>query len=250
MDTGYDTDLFATIAELEPTSWWFRSRNRLIETTVRRFFPDSSRVLEVGCGTGYTYGALTAALPDADVVGTELYEEGLSIARSRLPEAQLETLDARHMPYSEAFDLVCAFDVLEHIDDDRGALRGMRDALIPGGGLIVTVPQHPALWSQADTYAHHERRYRRRELVQAVTNVGLEVGRVTSFVTFLAPLMAASRVRERVGAKFDPLAEFRIPRAADRLFDSVAGVEQKVLAKGVSLPFGGSLLLVARRPAS
>jgi hypothetical protein len=123
----------------------------------------------------------------------------------------------------------------------------MHRALVPGGGLIVTVPQHPWLWSGADTYAHHERRYRRRELVGRVTAAGFRVERVTSFVTFLAPLMVLSRLRTRVGAPFDPLAEFRIPRAVDRVFESVAGFERRLIERGASLPFGGSLLLVARR---
>ena len=204
-------------------------------------------MLEVGCGTGYTYRALTAALPGAHVVGTELYEEGLTIARRRLPGAELRALDVRAMPYEEAFDLVAAFDVLEHIDDDEGALAGMRRALVPGGGLVVTVPQHPFLWSDADAYAHHERRYRRGELVERVGAAGFRVERVTSFVTLLAPLMVLSRLRSRVGASFDPLAEFAIPRPLDRLFERVARVEQRLIGAGASLPFGGSLLLVARR---
>jgi SAM-dependent methyltransferase len=214
---------------------------------VARAFPGARRVLEVGCGTGYTYRALTAALPAAHVVGTELFEEGLAIARERLPGAELRALDVRAMPYAEAFDLVAAFDVLEHIDDDRGALDGMRRALAPGGGLVVTVPQHPFLWSDADTYAHHERRYRRRELVGRVEAAGFRVEHVTSFVTLLAPFMVLSRLRGRVGASFDPLAEFEIPRVLDRVFERVALVEQRLIERGVSLPFGGSLLLVARR---
>jgi SAM-dependent methyltransferase len=181
------------------------------------------------------------------VVGTELYEEGLAIARERLSGAELRALDVRAMPFEEAFDLVAAFDVLEHIDDDEGALAGMRRALAPGGGLIVTVPQHPFLWSDADTYAQHERRYRRGELVGRVAAAGFRVERVTSFVTLLAPLMVLSRLRSRVGASFDPLTEFEIPRPLDRLFERVALAEQRLIERGASLPFGGSLLLVARR---
>jgi SAM-dependent methyltransferase len=244
---GYDRDLFETIAALEPASWWFRSRNRLIERTVRERFPAARRVLEVGCGTGFTYAALSRALPGAEILGTELFDDGLRIARQRQPHGRFETLDARHMPHREAFDLVAAFDVLEHIDDDRGALAGMRQAVVPGGGLVVTVPQHPALWSRADTYAHHVRRYRRRELVARVAAAGFTVERVTSFVTFLAPAMALSRLRDRLGAPYDPLAEFRIPRAVDRAFDRIATLEGRLIGSGASLPFGGSLLLVARR---
>jgi 2-polyprenyl-3-methyl-5-hydroxy-6-metoxy-1,4-benzoquinol methylase len=245
---GYDSALFEKFAELEPNSWWFRSRNRLIEHTVRAHFPAARRVLEVGCGTGYTMLALLAALPDAGLTGTELYEEGLAIARRRLPDVSFEQLDVLTMDQRGAYDLVGAFDVLEHIGDDAGALRALHAAIVPGGGLVLTVPQHPALWSEADVYAYHERRYRRFELVQRLEAAGFVVERVTSFVTLLAPLMVASRLRERFGAPFDPLREFAIPQRLDRAFDAVARVEQRLLAHGASLPFGGSLLAVARRP--
>jgi SAM-dependent methyltransferase len=245
--SGYEPELFAELAALEPSSWWFRARNRLIARTVAGSFPGARDVLEVGCGTGYTLTALARALPQARLTGVELFEEGLEHARRRMPTAQFRQLDVRRMPYREAFDLVCAFDVLEHIDDDTRALDGMRAALRPNGGLVLTVPQHPWLWSQADTYAQHERRYTRRELVTKLERAGFRIDRCTSFVTLLMPLMIASRVRERMGAKFDPLSEFRIPRVVDRFFDAVAGAEQAVLATGVSLPVGGSLLAVARR---
>lgn len=248
MSGGYDTELFDTLAELEPTSWWFRTRNRLIERTVRSHFGDARRVLEVGCGTGYTMLALARALPAAELTGSELFEEGLSFARRRVPGVRFEQLDALNMDYRETFDLICAFDVLEHIGDDEGVLRAFHTALAPGGGIVVTVPQHPALWSQADVYAHHERRYRRPELVDRIRAAGFELERVTSFVTLLAPLMVASRLRERFGAPFDPLGEFAIPRPVNRGLELVARAEQRLLLdRGVSLPVGGSLLAVARR---
>jgi SAM-dependent methyltransferase len=244
---GYDTELFRQLAELEPTSWWFRTRNDLIERTVRTHFSSAKRVLEVGCGTGYTMLALQRAVPEAELTGTELFEEGLTYARERLPDVRFEQLDAMTMDYRGAFDLICAFDVLEHIGDDEGVLRAFHRAIAPGGGVVVTVPQHPVLWSEADVYAHHERRYRRPQLVGRLRDAGFEVVRVTSFVTLLAPLMVASRLRERFGASFDPLGEFAIPRGLDRAFEKVARAEQRLLARGASLPFGGSLLAVAVR---
>jgi SAM-dependent methyltransferase len=244
---AYDPNVFAELAELEPHSWWFRTRNRLIVDTVRRHFPDARDVLEIGTGTGYTLQALSDALPAARLTGTELFAEGLEIARERMPSARFDQLDARDMPFSSAFDLVGAFDVLEHIDNDTAALRGIARALRPGAGLIVTVPQHPALWSEADTFAHHERRYRRHELVERLRATGFDVIRVTSFVTLLSPLMLASRLRGRFSREFDPLSEFRIPQSIDRTFERVALLEQRLLRTGASLPFGGSLLAVARR---
>src|SRR5204863_7401731 len=99
--------------------------------------------------------------------------------------------DARALPYRDAFDLVGAFDVLEHIDEDEAVLAEMAAATRRGGGVLITVPQHPWLWSEADDHAHHRRRYSRSALIDKVRSAGLRPVAVTSFVTFLLPVMAA-----------------------------------------------------------
>lgn len=247
---GYDPDAFLEIAKLEDRSWWFRSRNRLIEQTVRHFLPHASSVLEIGCGTGYTLKALHNALPDAHLTGTDLFEEGLDVARGRWPSLRLMQADARALPFGCEFDLVGAFDVLEHIDDDAAVLAELRRVVRPGGGVIVTVPQHQWLWSAADDYARHERRYSRAELVSRTEAAGFQVRMVTSFLTLALPAMALSRVSRRLRgqngtAEFDPWAEFRIPRALDRTLELLAAAERYAIARGASLPAGGSLLMVA-----
>ena len=246
---GYDPAAFAQIVEFEDRSWWFRSRNRLIEQTVRQLFPQAASALEIGCGTGYTLGALRGALPGAALTGTELFEEGLRVARDRWPAVRLMQADARRLPFGAEFDLAGAFDVLEHIDDDVTALSELRRVLRPGGGLVATVPQHRWLWSAADDYAQHQRRYSRRELVARVQGAGFTVRLVTSFVTFPLPAMALSRITRRVKGQrledYDPWAEFRIPPLLNSAFELLATVERQAIARGVSLPAGGSLLVAA-----
>jgi SAM-dependent methyltransferase len=244
---GYDASYFERIAEKEPRSFWFRSRSRLLVSAIRRRFPDAQSLLEVGCGTGFVLAGLHQAFPRLRLVGTELFAEGLEIARRRLPrEVELVELDARAMPYEREFDLVGAFDVLEHIDDDGAVLAGMRRAVRGGGGLLVTVPQHPALWSAADTFAHHVRRYRRRELVGKIRAAGFEPVEVTSFVTALLPAMVGSRIVHRLARRpYDPIEELE-PGALNRVFERVLDGERRLIERGVSLPFGGSLLVAAR----
>jgi SAM-dependent methyltransferase len=156
-------------------------------------------------------------------------------------------MDARSLPIEGAFDLVGAFDVLEHIDRDEEALRAIYGALLPGGGLVVTVPQHRWLWSEADTYAGHARRYSRHELIKKMLGAGFEVLWATSFLTFLLPLVAGSRLITR-RRSYSLQREFGLPRRLDRLFERSLDLERAALSRGVSLPFGGSLLVVARRP--
>jgi len=244
---SYDPAYFPRLADKEPHSFWFRARSRLIVWALRTHFPEARSMLEVGCGTGFVLASVHEALPALRLVGSELLAEGLAIARRRLPDdVELVELDARAMPYEDEFDVVGAFDVLEHVSEDEEVLAGMRRAVRANGGIVVTVPQHPRLWSAGDTFAHHVRRYTRRELTEKVERAGFDVVRATSFVTSLLPAMVASRVVHRVVRRpYDPIDELE-PGALNGVFERMLGGEQRLIARGVSLPVGGSLLLVAR----
>lgn len=234
---------------IEDGSFWFRARSRLIVWAIHTYFPQARRYLEVGCGTGYVLRAVRDAFPQMHVEGSELYEEGLAIARRRLPDVPLHQLDARSSPFRDAFDVVGSYDVLEHIDEDEVVLEQLCATIWPGGGLVLTVPQHRWLWGPADEAGHHRRRYGRAELVSKVRRAGLEVVRVTSFVTLPLPAMAASRLADRVSRKnYDPTRELRAPPFVDASLERAMNVERGLIRRGVSLPAGGSLLLVARRP--
>lgn len=246
---GFELESFDHLARLEPTSFWFRSRNRLVVQLLREHFPGARRLLEIGCGTGFVLAGLREALPQLQLVGSELYEAGLEFAADRLPGIELYQMDCRRMPFDSEFDVVCALDLLEHVAEDDVALAEMFRSVRPGGGVIVSVPQHPWLWSSADDYAHHKRRYRRQELASRLHGAGFDVRRLTSFVSLLLPLMALSRTRKHDLESYDPTSEYRAPRAVDRVFEGTLEVERRMIAAGVSLPLGGSLFAVATRPA-
>jgi SAM-dependent methyltransferase len=246
--SGFDPAAFEGLAALEEDSVWFRSRNRLLVWALRRFFPAARSVLEVGCGTGYVLAALRGEFPDLRLTGAELFEEGLEVARRRVPDAEFLQLDARKMPFDREFDVVGAFDVLEHVDDDDGVLRGMRQAVTPGGGVMITVPQHPLLWGPSDEYAQHCRRYTSRNLTDKVRAAGLTMEWSTSFVSSALPLMAASRLHARgTSNDYDPRSEHENARRVNPLLRGLAAADFALIRRGVSLPVGGSLLVLARR---
>ena len=129
----------------------------------------------------------------ARLVGSELHPSGLAYARKRLPSGvEFVQMDARNIPAVGIFDLIGAFDVIEHIADDEAVLRGMRAATQTDGGTIIAVPQHPWLWSRADDIAYHQRRYRRGELEAKLRRNGFEILFSSSFTALLLPLMAAT----------------------------------------------------------
>jgi hypothetical protein len=140
--------------------------------------------------------------------------------------------------------------VLEHVDDDRAALAGISRTLTRNGGVILAVPQHPALWSQADEYARHKRRYRRGELIEKCREAGFKIAWHSSFVSILLPFMAIHRWRGKAMRQFDPVKEFSMPRSLNRLFESVLDLERIAIRAGFSFPFGGSCFVVARKSLS
>lgn len=247
---GFDPALFAELAVLEARNFWFRARNRLIIWALQRQAPAFTDFLEVGCGTGYVLQGVAAAFPDARLCGTEAQTEGLQFAAARVPRAGFLQMDARRMPFEREFDAIGAFDVIEHIAEDEAVLAQMHRALRPGGSLLLTVPQHPFLWSEYDVRAHHVRRYTGGELRQKLARAGYEIVKMTSFVSVLLPLMMLSRLTRRTAAAdYDPLSELRIHTLINTLLERALDAERLLIRTGIALPFGGSLLALARRPA-
>ena len=235
---------------LQDGSFWFRARNRLIIDLVRRFATDAHAVLEIGCGTGYVLSALHEALPQARLFGSEADVNALSLARNRIGDGVvLFQMDGRAIPFAEEFDLICAFDVLEHIREDEIALAEIYRALKPGGATLLAVPQHPFLWSWYDEYGKHQRRYRRCELAEKCRRAALTVEFETSFVTSLLPLMAVSRFLSRFGTTRRPAAELLLPRWLDRLCEILLEGERTAITAGLRFPVGGSRFVVARKCA-
>lgn len=251
--TDYPSGGFDVTAEIESRSFWCRTRNRVLTQVFHRF-TDRSRpldVLEIGCGIGGVIDALRR-IPNLRLTGSEIYIQGLQYARAKMPEVEFIQLDATSIPFTAAFDVVGAFDVIEHIDQDELVMQQVRAALRPGGLFIVTVPQYQWMWGALDQLVHHKRRYSRGDLVDRLRRSGFDVIYTTSFVTALFPFMIASRLLDRGrGAPADATADFAsrvsLPRALNAAFDWIMRIDEAALRMGLTLPFGGSLLAVARR---
>lgn len=245
---GFKAEYFENLASIEAGNFWFQSRNELIVWALRKYFPALRSLLEVGCGTGYVLSAIAHAFPAAKLVGSEIFTAGLGFAATRAPGASFVQMDARRIPYSAEFDVVAAFDVVEHIQEDVTVLESLHRAVKPGGGIVLTVPQHAWLWSTADDYACHERRYGAGELQGKLKCAGFAIVRSTSFVSVLLPAMLMSR-RGVSGKAFDPMDEFRIGPGLNLALRKVLDLERLLIRMGINFPLGGSRLVVARKLA-
>jgi SAM-dependent methyltransferase len=247
----YPTEFYDRLCHLEESHFWFRARNRIIlrEFRSRLGHLRHPRVLEIGCGTGYVLQGL-AAQSAYQLTGAEVHVAGLRHARRRVPSVEFVQADAGDLPYHAVFDAVGAFDVIEHINEDEQVLKSIHRALKPEGIVFVTVPQHEWLWSAVDEQARHKRRYERKPLIAKLAETGFEAVWVTSFVTALLPLLWASRRTKREGSTSDiDWSELEITRPANAFCSAAMRLDETLIAAGVSLPVGGSLLAVARKSA-
>ncbi len=248
---GFDPSVYDRLVSQEPKHYWFEPRNRLLTGLADWFFPNAKRYLEVGCGTGFVLDAVARSRPWISVTGSELHPEGLAHARRRLGNrASFVQMDARCIPARDAFDLVGAYDVIEHIEEDEAVMAGVRDSLTPGGGFIVAVPQHPALWSVADEIGKHVRRYRRGEVEAKLSKARFEVLHSTSFTSLLLPFMFASRAKGRTSTSATVVRrEFDMAPGINRALRAVNDFEVSLSLRGLRWAAGGSRIVVARKPA-
>jgi len=256
-----DHRLYARLREIERTHWWFRARRRILRAALEREGVEARTILDVGCGAGANLELLAECFPGAELQGVDVEREPLRFCRAdrRLPVSQA---DAVQLPFADAsFDLVTALDALEHIADEARALRELHRVCRPGGALVATVPAFDWLWGSVDELGHHERRYRRAELVARVEAAGFEVVLDRYFNFWLLPAVAAVRVlsgvlrrRATPGSPVHASPDPGPPRSDFDWFASgpAAGLLETILASEARLldwrmPLGVSLLCIARR---
>lgn len=247
LNDGFRPESFEGLARVEAGNFWFRARNEIVIWALRKYCRGFRSVLEVGCGTGFVLSGITRAFPRVRAVGSEIHVAGLAFAAQRLPGVELLQMDARKLPFDEEFDVVAAFDVVEHIAEDGLVLSNFHRAVKPGGVCLITVPQHQWLWSPVDEAACHQRRYHAADLHAKVKAAGFRILRSTSFVTLLLPLMLVSRLAARRAGEAGDTEALAINPMLDRVLEFVMRVEHFLIRCGVSLPVGGSRLVVLKR---
>lgn len=244
---GFKPSYFADLIQLEAGHFWFRTRNRLVIWALEKYCAGFKSFLEIGCGTGYVLSGIGTSYPSVKLCGSEIFTAGLLFAKKRLPAVEFLQMDARNIPFAEEFDVIGAFDVLEHIEDDEKVLRQMHVALKPRGYILITVPQHAWMWSPVDDYACHVRRYSSGELHEKIKGAGFEIIRSTSFVSSLLPVMWLSRFLQRGTREVDIAAELKISSWLNRLFEFLLNFEIVLIKYGINFIAGGSRLVVARK---
>lgn len=233
---------------LEQSHWWFEGRRRVIGAVMKRhLLPRSDRrLLDVGCGTGGMFPLLSTF---GTVDGAEFSGDARARAHAKFPERRIEPcVLPNELPKGE-WDVLTAFDVIEHVEEPIESLRTMRARLPHDGQLVITVPALQFLWSKHDELNQHRRRYSRTMLVSQLGAAGFRVTFVSSFNSILFPVVAAARVMEKLmPSRFEPegsdLEATREP--FNTVLTEVFGSERFAVGR-LSLPIGVSLIAVAHR---
>lgn len=242
-----DRQVYNQMAAVEDTHWWFVARRSIIKEMLSTCvsIPKHAMILEAGCGTGGNlsmladFGQVSAFEPDTEARRFAGHKGNYDIRAGHLPD---------QIPFEiEGFDLVVAFDVLEHLEDDTMSLQALWHQLRPGGWIFLTVPAFQFLWSHHDESHHHKRRYNKAHLQAVINAAGFLPSFVSYFNTLLFPVACVSRLTQKI-LHIQHAQEDRMPPSLINIILRCAFSVERFFMGHAPFPFGLSLMMVAQKP--
>ena len=238
-----DRAVYDAMEALDQRHWWYRARREVLAALIRRCaMPGpAAEILEIGCGTGHNlemlahFGAVSAL--EVDPAARAVAEKRLGKPVLSAPLPQLNGVQRHH------FDLIGSFDVIEHIEDDAGAVNAIAECLKPGGKFVATVPAHQWMWSAHDEVNHHKRRYSKGGLKRLFEQSPLKLEAIGYFNSLLFPVAVAKRLASRVSGSED--SDLKLPAAPVNYLLERTFAAERALVGRVPLPPGVSLFAVA-----
>jgi SAM-dependent methyltransferase len=241
-----DRDYELQTHRAEDRHWWYRGRREVLERVIGGLgLPSGAPILDAGCGSGRNMVDLARRGP---VTGIEVSDTSVRLARERAA-GEVISGSILDMPFdSGQFQLAVCLDVIEHLENDLGALRELRRVVAPGGSLLVTVPAYQWLWSGHDEVNHHYRRYTQGSLRRVAEQAGWQQVRSTHFNSLLLPVAILLRILDRFSRKTteSSLDLWVPPEPFNWLLERPMRLEAAVIGRGGRIPAGLSLLAVFR----
>ncbi len=247
MDKVYYEEYF----ELERNHWWFRARKEIINALlIKNVDGQNNHILNVGAATGESSDWLSSY---GNVTSVEFEKDCCAFVKQKL---NLDFISASitGLPFDDnKFEIVTAFDVIEHVEDHRKAVSEMFRVCKPGGLIAVTVPAFEFMWSKHDDINHHKRRYR----INGLKNIFNEHSGKIAFASYFNTILFIPVALTRVLANLFPFIVRRKGSGSDFsysggsvftfLFFRMMKSESFFLTRGLKFPFGISLILLFRK---
>jgi SAM-dependent methyltransferase len=245
-------DYYKEYYDLERQHWWFVAREKIISNYIQKLIDEKQleknnlKILNVGCGPGRSsqylseFGSVVSIEYDKYCCEFAAEKTGLEIIHGSITELPFE---------DQSFDLVCAFDVIEHVEDDQLAVTEMKRVAKNEGVLFITIPAFMGLWSHHDVINHHFRRYRLPQIEQLFNNrkdgnkifasyFNFFLFPPIYFVRRMSNLLGSGKNRSGSGSDFEAFK----PGIMNNLLFKVMHFESKIINKNIKLPFGVSIL--------
>jgi 2-polyprenyl-3-methyl-5-hydroxy-6-metoxy-1,4-benzoquinol methylase len=243
-----DDAVYEEMNRLEENYWWFVARRKIIETVIRKTVSNSDlKILEIGCGTG---GNLPMLSKFGSGKAIEMNISALNLAQRK--DQQNFHLHQGSVPFEsglqkdDRFELVCIFDVLEHITEDTETLLFIKNHMQDSGSILITVPAYQWLWSNHDVMNHHKRRYTKRELLTLLQIAGYEIVFASYFNSILFPVALIKRLgmKTKINRTTTELPE--VSGMLNVLLRSVFSMEATII-NFFKLPAGLSIIVAAKK---
>ncbi|MBX7100681.1 MAG: class I SAM-dependent methyltransferase [Myxococcaceae bacterium] len=240
-----EAHLYEAHEQLEADHWWFEARRQIIEDTLKRATAERQglSVLDIGCGTG---GMAPMLSRFGALEGVEGSPDALERARRRFPGYVFHAGSLPDGLPEGAWDLITAFDVLEHLDQPVATLRQVSGRLKPDGAFVCTVPALPLLWSHHDVLNHHRRRYTATTLREHLEAGGLRVEWLSYFNSWLFPAVLGARLLGKLRSTQSDSDLAPVKEPLNGVLKALFASEKHVL-KRARFPVGVSLIAITRR---
>ncbi|WOH39205.1 class I SAM-dependent methyltransferase [Thalassotalea fonticola] len=236
---------YKKMCEQQENHWWFKGRRKIIEFFLKKHsFKKQPELLEIGCGPGGNlellkkFGNVFAVEMNSYAINEAKKHSDILIERGSLPD---------DLPFPDKpFDIICLFDVLEHVEQDKQALQVINTRLRAGGQLMITVPALPFIYGKHDTALHHYRRYDKQQLIKLLEQADFTIQELSYFNTLLLPLAMFARLLDKTLKRADSTGLNSPPALINKMFFKIFSFEV-FLMKYLKLPLGLSMFCAAKK---
>jgi SAM-dependent methyltransferase len=227
--------------------WWFTALHMHLLAAFERAGPPPGRLLDAGCGTGGLLAKIAARFPGHPAIGLDADRGACALAHAKSARPVCAG-SVNMLPFADrSFGAIFSADVLCHGGvDEQAALAQFRRVLAAEGVLVLNLPAYPWMLSRHDVAVDNVRRYTRCGLAGILRGAGFRIVYLTYWNALLFPLMIVTR--KLLPAPAEAASDVKIyPPPVEAVCRALGRVEDKLLRRGLRLPFGGSLLAVAAK---